>query len=179
MGNYKPQPCLVCGTDTLGPKAGTVCNECRRKVKDYDELRASLQVGQVSITLPLYPKLHYPSANRHPKREQLETLMRTLRQQLDQPRRRDSLYYYSHAPGETAPKFEGKPTLERKHYGSTDYTTFNVDERLAQVLLDLEPMISEAMEESEAIGKSNGTNLLAQLANGTLTSPDFEKKVLK
>jgi hypothetical protein len=169
-------PCLICRELASGPKGGTVCPECVRKVEAYDAMREQAHRGAVSIRLRQYP--YVPSSSggmrRDEKATQLENLLRDLRLALDRPSTRRGWGTWA-APGELAPEFEGKPR-ERGMVEDRDQTAFNVDARLAQFLLDLEPMIQHAIREAEENGKKQGSNLLAQLAAGELTSAEFEKR---
>jgi hypothetical protein len=91
-------PCLICHTEAAGPKGGTVCDECVRKVKAYDELRAQSIAGTVAVRLLAHPSI--PGARRSfgtadvtaslqddsiNARGRLEVLLRELRRVLDKP----------------------------------------------------------------------------------------------
>lgn len=170
-------PCIIEGCEEMGsgPKGTVVCSECRRKIKDYDKLRDRGLEGRVSIVLPTYPYIPGRSLAGHDSaRTGLDKLLRELRDTLPQPARPEHRWYTT-APGEKAPEFEGKPRF--KYVISRDGgTIFNVPEPLAQFLVDIEPAIQQAVKEAEEDGKLQGTNLLAQLAAGNLTSDEFEKK---
>lgn len=173
MSRRGTNPCLVCAEPAAGPKGGVVCVECRRKVEDYDVMRARFLDGSVCIRLSQYP--YVPGRGREsPKRQQLDDLLRELRSSLDRPTNRRGWACWP-APGELANEFEGK-ARERGVIEGRDFMPYNVDARLAQFLIDLEPMLQQALREAEEDGKRQGSNLLAQLAAGNLTTDEFHKK---
>lgn len=182
-------PCLICAEEATGPKGGTVCPECVRKVNAYDELRAKTVTGTVAVRLPAYPSIpggkhdfnvvDVAAAHADPStnaRGRLELLLRELRRALDKPAQRWS----ETLPGE-GNRLDVKPRLspsELTNWRTYDRTSelYNVPEALAQVLVDLDPFLHAAFRESEEDGKRQGSNLLASLAAGDLTNSDFERR---
>lgn len=189
MSRRGVNPCLICGESAPGPKGGTVCAECTRKVSAYDALRARAIDGTVAIQLPAYPSI--PGARRpfegdgvNPElppeqcnaRGRLELLLRELRRAFDRPASR----WQSPLPGEgnvrdLQPRL---PQAERAGWQAYDRTRerYNVPEALAQVLVDLDPFLHAALREAEEEGKRQGSDLLASLAAGDLTNQDFERR---
>lgn len=170
-------PCIIEGCEEVGggAKGTVVCSECRRKIADYDKMRDKLLSGRVSVRLPTYPFVPGRNlANKSGARSALDEILRDMRKLLPQPARPEYRWYTT-APGELAPAFEGEARF--KHIITTDnITVYNVPEELAQFLIDIEPALQRALVEAEEDGKLQGTNLLAQLAAGNLTSDEFEKK---
>lgn len=182
-------PCLICQTEASGPKSGTVCGECIRKVSAYDELRARSIVGTVAVRLPAYPNV--PGARRPfaeasldaaaaerecNARGRLELLLRELRSALDRPASR----WNDVLPGEgnrrdLTPRLTPAEQIAWKAH-DRNQEIYTVPEGLAQVLVDLDPFLQAALREAEADGKRQGSNLLASLASGDLTSTEFERR---
>lgn len=189
MNRRGVNPCLVCSEPAPGPKGGTVCAECRRKVAGYDDLRARSIEGTIAILLSTYPSV--PGARRpfgadalSPEvaaeqcnaRGRLELLLRELRTALDRP----AAQWHSPLPGEgnvrdVQPRLVGD---ERSRWLAHDRNRerYNVPEALAQVLVDLDPFLHAALREAEEEGKRQGSNLLASLAAGDLTNHEFERR---
>lgn len=169
-------PCLICGGLTSGPKGGVVCGECRRKVDDYDQLRGRYLAEQVAIRVRQYPYVpgRSKSAAGPNARHVLDDLLRELRAATEPVRRKG---WTSLASGETATDADKAGIKPRVIGAAIDHAmTINVPRNLAQFLLDLEPAIYHAVNEAEEDGRRQGTNLLAQLAAGNLTSDEFERK---
>lgn len=169
-------PCLICSDLTRGPKGGVVCPECIDKVRHYDAVMARLASGKLRIDLPTYPFV--PGRGRaegNSDREFLDQLLRELREALPRPW---APAYMDRPPEAPAPRADEAGIKRRVRYSheARDYQPFNVPAELAQFLIDLEPAIFHALHEAHSEGKREGSNLLAQLAAGNLTTDEFHRK---
>ncbi len=180
-------PCLVCGVECEGPKGGTVCSECRRKVAAYDATRLDISRDHVAVRLRspyVEGRNNFPhgitvdgcNANQEAgARARLQALLEELHSSFDKP----AVRMYSLPKGE-ARKYEGEPRLTEAEAPRRAYEGqyYNVPESLAQFFVDLPWFINAALLEARAEGKAKGVNLLSQLAAGTLTSAEFETRAL-
>ncbi|HEU0197088.1 MAG TPA: hypothetical protein VFQ88_07770 [Nevskiaceae bacterium] len=157
-------PCVVCGEVHRVAK-GHVCSVCIGKIRAYDALVADHDRGLVSIEIDASPNVHGAfSSVRGSAAERLESLLRELRDAASPP-----TVEHVQIP---APPHEP----QRTGYRRMPQTYLNVPAGLAKFFLDLEPLINMAIDEAEARGKREGTNILASLAAGELTNADFERK---
>lgn len=161
MSRRGRNPCLICSTEALGPKDGTVCQACIEKVKFYDELTASKE--HTVMALPDSWTTVYPL--RGDKRKPLERHLIALYRSFPEVRYEYDALSLVHPQG-VSPMGSGPRECFRL-----------VPKKTAAVLADLQRLIYETMRAANAEGLEDGANLLAQLNAGTLTSADFEEQV--
>lgn len=160
-------PCQICSAVTNKPK-GHVCDECVRKVRAYDRMQTESAIGMAKIARPwaLHAVSTYPFGR---EREEAERHMAALLMAFPK---------YEKAHGElplvdpTHSKTQARMGLRLHEYSGNSV----VPASAAQLLADLPQVIYRCVQAAHRTGKAEGTDLLAQLAAGELTSADFEER---
>jgi len=161
-------PCIICGELCSGPKDSTACPECRSKVERCDELEAARDAAGESVAL-WEGWISLIGAGGKTE-ETLEKLIARLHSSLPYGSQR-----YRCDDAEIKPTVEFGLKMSDRMYGQQRRLKI-APAGFGQFLADLHPLVYNALNEARVKGKQEGANLLAQLAAGELTTPEFERR---